>query len=257
MCELFGVCAKEKFRVNELLSAFYQHSKYHRDGWGLAVFRGQGAFVEKEPIKATDSAYLKRRMSHPIEESNLFAHIRFATIGRMDYCNCHPFMLEDQSGRNWTMIHNGTFFNGARLARFLDVQEGTTDSERLIMYIVESMNDAITEKGRPLDFGERFRILDEIICELAEGNKINMLLHDGEYMYVHTNCRKSLHRWTGEKRVIFATRPVTLEGWEQLPINQLLAYREGELTAEGTVHDGEFQDADHDYLALMSAYSEL
>ncbi|MBQ8151143.1 MAG: class II glutamine amidotransferase [Firmicutes bacterium] len=257
MCELFGVSARESFRVNELLDAFYHHSDEHRDGWGLAVFRGHGVSMEKEPVKATNSAYLIRRMSRDIEAANLFAHIRLATIGRIEYCNCHPFIWDDESGRTWTMIHNGTFFNGSKLTGYIDRQEGTTDSERFLLYIVDAMSAAYEKKGAELTFDERFEIIDDIIVALSDDNKINMLLYDGDYMYVHTNCEGSLYCWREEGKRIFATRPVVMDGWEQLPLNRLLVYKNGEMIREGTVHSNSFRDEDHDYAPLMSAFSEL
>lgn len=257
MCELFGVCAREEMRTNELLEAFFQHSRIHKDGWGIALFRGRGAFIEKEPVRATDSAYLKRRLSCAIDAANMFAHIRYATIGRMDYCNCHPFIMTDGGGRTWTMIHNGTFFDGSKLAKYVDRQEGTTDSERLLMYILEKIDEARSEAGGDLGRGERFRVIDGVMTELSFDNKINMLLYDGEYMYVHTNCKRSLHWHRADGRIVVATRPVVTDGWEQLPMNRLLVLKDGDVVFEGTDHGNEFRDEDHDYIALMSAYSEL
>lgn len=114
MCELFGLCAAEKYRVNELLDVFFHHSTEHKHGWGLAVFYGKGVSMEKEPVRALDSLYLRQRMTREIAGTNLLAHIRLATIGRIEYANCHPFIWDDNSGRTWTMIHNGTLFAGDR-----------------------------------------------------------------------------------------------------------------------------------------------
>lgn len=257
MCELFGVCAAERFRVNNLLEAFFYHSNECRDGWGLAVFRGKGVSMEKEPVKALDSKYLMQRLTRDVTASNLFAHIRQATIGRIEYANCHPFIWDDESGRTWTMIHNGTIFSADRIMPFRDVQEGTTDSERLLLYIVSCMSGVYRETGREADGPRRMRMIDDIIVELAEGNKLNLMLYDGEYMYVHTNCKGTLHYLSEPGKTIFATKPVLLEGWEHLPLNQLLVYKDGEIVFRGTDHGHEFHPEDHDMTSIMAAFSEL
>lgn len=257
MCELFGISAEKNFRVNELLDTFYSHSIEHKDGWGLAVFRGRGVSLEKEAVRAVDSSYLHQRLGKEISAANLLAHIRKATIGRMEYANCHPFIWDDGSGRTWTLIHNGTIFNGEVLAGYGKRQEGTTDSERVLLHIVDVMDRAFKEKGREPDFAERFALLDSVFTELSDGNKLIVLLYDGEYMYVHTNREGSLVEHREEGKRIFATRPVLLGGWDPLPMNRLLAYREGRLIREGTVHGHTFRDEEHDMTSLYSAFSEL
>ncbi len=257
MCELFGVCAAESMRANELLESFYQHSREHKDGWGLAVFHGAGVSLEKEPVKALDSVYLKRRLSRPVEAANLFAHIRYATIGRIEYANCHPFVWTDESGRTWTLMHNGTMFDSTALTPFLDSQEGTTDSERVLMYIVSCMNRETQKKQRPLSADERFEIMDRLVVELSFDNKLNLLVYDGELMYAHTNSEGSLYEHISPGRVLIATQPVRYDGWVPMPLNTLIAFRAGEPYLYGTRHDHDFHEEDHDMTSLMAAFSEL
>ena len=90
MCELFGVCSQNIIQANSLLEDFFSHSEKNPDGWGLVVFRRGAVTLEKEPLKATRSRYLKHRLSESVEGENIFAHIRAATIGNMDYSL--PFM---------------------------------------------------------------------------------------------------------------------------------------------------------------------
>lgn len=257
MCELFGVCAAENIRANELLDAFFHHSNVHKDGWGLAVFRGNAVTLEKEPEKAISSTYLKHRMSQPIIGSNMLAHIRYATMGRIEYANCHPFVWDDSSGRTWTLIHNGTIFEGDLLAPFVSMQEGTTDSERILLYIVSRMNEFIKETGRAPKVEERFAILDHITVDLSQGNKLNMILYDGEYMYVHTNCREGLHQWHKPGKYLFVTKPIVHGDWKAVGMNQLRAYRAGHEIFSGTVHPYEFRDEEHDMTWILAAYAEL
>ena len=130
MCELFGVSARDDFYANNYLKAFYAHSDFHPHGWGLACVSRNSALVEKESVKASESNYLRERLSQPITEKLLLAHIRYATIGNVEYKNCHPFTGKDCTGRRWTLIHNGTIFDYPALYPYLKTQKGDTDSER-------------------------------------------------------------------------------------------------------------------------------
>lgn len=208
MCELFGICSSEPFEANELLESFYNHSVEHKDGWGLAVFRRGAVSMEKEPVKAIDSLYLRQRLSCRVEGSNLLAHIRLATIGQINYSNCHPFIWDDES-------------------------------------------------GRALNADERFRVIDDIIVRLSAENKLNLIIYDGEIMYVHTNYRDSLNEWAASDKCVFCTRPLPTGSWHALPMNQLLAYKDGRRIKCGTIHYNEFLDEDHDFATLYSAFSEL
>ena len=257
MCELFGISSKKIVIANDWLRAFYSRSNEQKDGWGLAVFRGNAVSMEKEPVKASDSVYLKQRLSRNVEAEALFAHIRRATIGQIEYANCHPFIWDDASGRTWTLMHNGTIFRSDMLAGFKEKQEGATDSERILLYIIDKMDRFQQENGHAPDSGERFRLLDETVCALAPENKLNLMIYDGEYMYVHTNCRDTLHVSSNECMTAFATHPVTAEGWKQLPMNRLFAYKAGECAAEGTDHGAEYVENEQDLLTLYSAFSQL
>ena len=257
MCELFGICAKEPVSVNAWLHAFYRHSEEHRDGWGLAVFYDHGMVLEKEPVKAADSRYLNQRLSADLSVRNLFAHIRKATVGQIAYANCHPFARNDSSGRTWTLMHNGTMFNSACIFPYLADQEGTTDSERILLCIIDHIRAFQQKHGRIPDAGERFMILDDLIRKMAEGNKLNLMLFDGDTMYVHTNCKDTLFSRSIDGAAIFATKPVLTEGWKAVPANQLLAYRDGTLVRKGIPHSLTYIDNEHDLLTLYAAYAEL
>ena len=256
MCELLGISSKEILSATPLLDAFYQHSIAHPHGWGLAVFYGSGVSVEKEPVRALDSRYLQSRLSRDVKCSALLAHIRYATIGRIEYANCHPFVWDDKSGRTWTLVHNGTLFEGGPTKDFLECQEGSTDSERLLLYIVSRMN-AEYRGQEPPEEHRRFLIMDEIIHRLAPGNKLNLLVWDGENLYVHTNCRGTMYRWQDENKILFATKPLLFDGWIPVKRNQLLVCRDGKQIWSGRAHSWDFREEEVDMTSLFSAYSEL
>lgn len=134
MCELFGLTGPDEITVNEYLRTFFSHSADHPNGWGIAVLTGAEANIEKEPVAAFRSSYLKERLKTPLRAANLMAHIRFATRGYMRYENCHPFMKRDISGRPWILMHNGTIFSCPLLNNYIYTQRGQTDSERILLY---------------------------------------------------------------------------------------------------------------------------
>ena len=128
MCELLGISAKRRRAVTALLREFYSHAEKHPHGWGLARFADNAPpLIDKEPFTATAREHLRHLLEDGIEERTLLAHIRFATVGNLEYANCHPFTASDSSGRVWTLVHNGTIFGGATMNDYLGIQFGETE----------------------------------------------------------------------------------------------------------------------------------
>lgn len=251
MCELFGICAAHPILANPLLRAFYQHSEKNRDGWGMALFHGRSVSIEKEPLMASKSDYLKHRLETPIVERALIAHIREASIGRIEHANCHPFTGEDATGRTWTLAHNGTLFDGRLTATYKEKQLGTTDSERVLLYLLDALGEA------PELPEERFSLLEERIASLAENNNLSLLFYDGTYMYAHTNREAGLHVREAGGVALLATKPVFFGGWETLPMNTLHVFRDGALVWRGKPHEHTFVVGSKDMTTLFGAYAEL
>lgn len=257
MCELFGFSSEKGFVINEYLKEFYSHSDKHPHGWGLVRMEGNEAMIEKEPVQATKSGYLRERLTVPVEDRNVFAHIRYATIGNVDYRNCHPYTRKDATGRRWTMVHNGTIFDYWQLNKYFKLQSGGTDSERISMYLTDKVNENIQKLGRELSAKERFLLLDGIVSDMAKGNKLNLLLYDGEVTYVHTNYEKSLYYLEKEDSVLFSTQPLSEEEWKPVPFTTLLAYRNGKLLFTGTNHGNEYVDNEENLKFLYQTFSNL
>ena len=108
----------------------------------------------------------------------MIAHIRLATRGVMEYANCHPFVLRDNDHRCWTLAHNGTIFDYPRHNPYLHQQEGRTDSERILFFLVDQVNQRQSELGRSLRVEERLDLLDALVTDMAKGNKLNLLIYD-------------------------------------------------------------------------------
>lgn len=257
MCELFGICGKKEYQINNYLKEFFSHSENHPHGWGLAIMEGDESSVEKEPLKASKSLYLKRRLSVPVLAKIAFAHIRYATIGNEEYENCHPFTQKDNTGRRWTLIHNGTIFDYPPMSKYIKSQKGDTDSERILMYIVDKINRSGRTADNPWSKEERFCFLDCLVKKLSKGNKLNMLLFDGEVMYVHTNYANSLYYLKKEESIFFSTQPLGKEQWDPVPFTTLLAYEEGELLFTGTNHENEYIENAEDMKYIYQIFSNL
>ncbi len=193
----------------------------------------------------------------PVCEKNVFGHIRYATIGNVEFRNCHPYSIKDESGRRWTQIHNGTIFDFEPLARFSAMQSGDTDSERILLYLISEINREEKKKGGRLSGSDRFLLLDSLIVQMAKGNKLNLLLFDGEYMYVHTNYAESLYCLEKQESTLFSTTPLTKEEWKPVVMNTLLGYRNGKLMFQGTRHGHTYVDSEENLKYLYQIFSNL
>lgn len=263
MCELLGISAKQRRAVNAVLREFFSHAELNPHGWGLARFTGAGGvrlpqpLIDKEPCKATTSERLRGLLDADVEERMLLAHIRFASVGHPECVNCHPFTAADSSGRVWTLAHNGTIFHGEALNDYLSIQSGSTDSERVLLYLVDCIDRAQARTGRPLDAEERFDVLASEISTLADGNKLNLLICDGEVMYVHTNLKGTLHYSPDGDALIFSTKPLSTGTWTPVPFTRLLAVQDGAIVREAPSHGHEYVYDPEDYRYIYMGYAML
>lgn len=249
MCELFGFCSSKSYDVTDWLKEFYSHSSHHPHGWGLATFRGNTVSVEKEPICADDSNYLRSRLSVPITAPLLLAHIRKASVGALEFLNCHPFVKEDAGGRCWTLIHNGTIFQSEILEKYTEIQQGSTDSERILLYIVDNIDRLEERLGRGATEKERFDAVEESIAHIAPGNKVNLIIYDGEQLYVHANMASSLHYLKLSDAVLISTKPLSDAPWCEMPLSTVMTFRDGKEVCRG-------EDMHHVYVEPKADNSE-
>ena len=257
MCELFGLTGSDELTVNEYLKAFFRHSTRHPNGWGIAVFRGKDVNIEKEPEAAFRSSYLKARLKTPVRARNMMGHIRFATRGHMEYDNCHPFINEDISGRSWTFMHNGTIFDCPLLDQYLYTQIGQTDSERILLYMIDQINTETKKQGHALKDSERFDVIDRVVHDITDRNKVNFMLYDGNLFYVHVNMEDSMFVKRLGNSLLFVTRPTDDQQWEAVPLCQLPAYSNGRRVLTGTLHPNEYIADPEDMKLIFLDYAGL
>lgn len=257
MCELFGVTADKKINVNAYLQSFFRHSKVQPDGWGLALFDDNNISIEKEPVKASTSKYLEHRLQGKIQTAKMMAHIRRATMGEVNFNNTHPFSAIDESGRRWVLVHNGTIFEAPGLSKYQYSQQGSTDSERILLYIIDRVNSRFMQDPCGFDVNERLALIDEIILQVVPGNKLNLLLYDGDYFYVHKNEKGTLYTLEKPGITFFATRPLDEWEWKELPMNRLLVYKNGKKVYSGTEHEYEYVYNEEQMKHLFLDYAGL
>ncbi len=257
MCEIFGLTANKKLNTNKWLKEFFSHSDNHPNGWGIALFDGSNVSIEKEPKKASTSHYLKSRLEETIETYSLFAHIRLATIGDDSYSNSHPFVAFDNSGRAWTLVHNGTIFEAPILNGFHHFQKGSTDSERILLYIVDQVNKQLSNNPDFYKGERRFHLVENIVKELAPENKLNLLIYDGEYMYVHKNAAHTLYKNESSGACLFSTQKLSNYNWTEVADNTLLVYKDGSLVYTGTAHEHTYIEDPEKLKIIFMEYSHL
>ncbi len=257
MCELFGLTGPDEITVNEYLKTFVSHSPAHPNGWGLAFFDGKEIRLKKEPVAAFKSDYLKDYLKTTLRAANMMAHIRFATRGHMEYENCHPFMKRDKSGRTWVFMHNGTIFDCARLDKYIHTEIGQTDSERILLYMIDQLNDETAKQGHVLNAKERFNVIDRTVLEITAHNKVNFMLYDGSMFYVHKNMEGSMFVKHIGSSLLFATSPLDEGKWESVELCRLQAYKNGSPVFKGTIHQNEYFNDPEDMRLIFLDYALL
>ncbi|MCH5213225.1 MAG: class II glutamine amidotransferase [Oscillospiraceae bacterium] len=252
MCELFAASLRKPSAINEYLERFYSHSADHPHGWGLACINKNNVIIEKEPLRADKSHYLKERLSVPVSAPIVLAHIRYATIGHMKYENCHPYIGKDKYGRSWTLIHNGTIFDYPPLSNYKNEQSGDTDSERVLLYIIDNIN-----KNNAQTPEKRIETIEQAVEKMAPGNKLNLILFDGEQLYVHTNYKNSLYYRDTDNGIFISTTPLDDSGWVNVPFTRVLVYKDSELIFTAKNHGKEYVDNIEDTKYLYQIFSDL
>lgn len=262
MCELFAVNAKRPFEANRYLSEFFTHSHQHPHGWGIAVRSEEGSRIAdlasaehvggitlyKEPVAAYQSQLLPQVLAEPVVGRHITAHIRRSTGGQQSRENCHPFVGADMFGTEWTLAHNGILFNEGLSWNYKENETGETDSERALLFFLDVLDEAALRNGGPLDFNGRFDALASAVAQFSNLNRLNLIVSDGTYTYVHTNTDKyTLWYRPMEDAVVVSTQPLGGEAerdlWKPVPQYRLIAFRDGRIVRTSAPHGYVFCEA--------------
>jgi glutamine amidotransferase len=269
MCQLFAISADKPVNLRRELKDFFRGSFVHKHGWGYADFGGRRVYIKRETTPAYVSETARKLSQEGGPFQNAFFHLRYATIGAVEYENSHPLSAMDIMGRTWTIIHNGTIFDGTKTDPYFYQQSGGTDTERLLLYLIDEINKKSLAGRVPLTDKERFEVVDRTLQEVAPGNKLNVILSDSEIFYLHGNSRSGsrilgeygkndyLYRSLRDGVALFCTVPLDAEGWEPLPLNTVLAYKDGVQLFGGTAGGVEYIETDDDIKYLYLGVSAL
>lgn len=240
MCELLGINTNTSIDPRGYLSSFYSHSSRHPHGWGIMRCQKGKVNIVKEAVCALNSNIIDKIVQETEPQTNMLAHIRLATIGGTKYNNCHPFSDFDSCGRRWTMIHNGTIYSGAQLTKYLSKQIGDTDSERIFLYLLDEINKAISLNNAPLSAEQRCKVVSSIAAALSPRNKLNLMIYDGEILYIHKNMKDTLVYKELDNGYVISTQPLDDGYWQQVPMTQVFAFKNGRHIYSGAKHNHEF-----------------
>lgn len=164
------------------------HTDTHHDGWGIAFFEGAGVrhFVDHQAATASPVAELIKHF--PIKSTNVIAHIRKATQGRVALENCHPFVRE-LWGQYWVFAHNGDLKGFAPVLDGPYQPVGNTDSELAFCYLLQQLSRRF---GARAPAPPQLRAaLAELLPGIAAHGTFNMLLASGGHLYAH--CSTNLY----------------------------------------------------------------
>ena len=258
MCELFGLSSSFEYETGPVLREFFSHAVQNPHGWGLVNMSGSRPFVQKEAVSALKSETLRALLDSGVRTDLLIGHIRFATKGSISLTNTHPFRQASSDGTTWTLAHNGTVFSCDELTGYVHKQEGETDSERILDLLLDRIDRALLDKidaardatenasckecaDEILTVEERIRTIDELIHIVTPGNKINILISDGTLLYAHSNMKGSMYYHMEQGLAAVSSKPLeSMEGWTEMPLNTLLAFRDGECVYRGAPHENEY-----------------
>lgn len=229
MCEVFALNARRPTRANDELEVFFSHSITNPHGWGLSWRDESQVILHKEPLPASESEYIREVLSKDVSSRHIIGHIRNATTGARTYENCHPFVEEDATGSKWIIAHNGAVLNDNLLYGYEDRTEGDTDSEQVVLYLMDVLDEAEERAGGELDFSSKFDALASAVAHLSNGNKLNLVMDDGAATYAFTNTLdQTLFMRQREDECVFCTVPLDdSPEWEPVPRLSFLAVVDG------------------------------
>lgn len=263
MCQLLGmncntptdiVFSFEGFRLRGGLT------DSHADGFGIAFFEGHGVRLLQDDKPCAHSPVADLVQKYQIKSENVIAHIRKATQGQVHLVNTHPFVREIW-GEYWVFAHNGNLqkFNINSGEFFNPV--GTTDSEAAFCYLLEQLRQRFRYKPKDK---ELFAAITEITHELRQYGLFNYMLSNGDWLIAHASTLLfyiirqapfgeaalvdedvsidfSAVTTPFDRVAVITTLPLTCnEKWEQLAVNELIMFRQGEIVMRDCKQPAQF-----------------
>ena len=261
MCELFALSSQLPTRVTFSLEEFSRHGASDNglaDGWGLAFYDGPDAQLFRETRPAASSEWMKFILSHSYYSHCVMSHIRHATTGSVALRNTQPFSRV-LKGQRHVFCHNGDLEHiqsRIKLDQFSPI--GETDSEYGFCRLMNRLGTLWQGEAPTLD--ERIDVISEVFVELSCLGSANILYSDSEFLYAfahqrtqdngrmeapgiyyqerHCDCDPDALQDSGvqvhnmaQDLVLFASVPLSIEGWHACAASQLMVVKRGKVIA--------------------------
>jgi len=216
MCRIFGFRSVINSQVHTSLvqadNALEQQSLRHPDGWGVSYYVNGYPHVVKSDRTALDDSIFKK-VSGVVSSQTVIAHIRNATLGKVNILNTHPFQFG-----NWTFAHNGNIKNfdkyrdeiisniAPELKRFI---LGTTDSEAFFYFLLTRLQEKVEldEKDCPIETLSYVvrNAIEELVSIIGEYSKVDDAAETETYLtFIITNGQTMLAHHGG-KNMFYST----------------------------------------------------
>ncbi len=196
MCQLLAMNCNVPTDIVFSFTGFASRSPEPRDGFGIAFFEGRGLRCLVDSASAASSPIAELVRHWPIRSTNVIAHIRKATVGRVALENCHPFVRE-LWGRYWVFAHNGDVPGFAPMLHGAFRPVGDTDSERAFCWLMQELDKNHATVPTPEALAET---LSELASVVSRHGSFNFCLSNGHALFAH--CSTSL--WYLERRHPFS-----------------------------------------------------
>jgi glutamine amidotransferase len=229
----------------------------HKDGWGIAWYEERDLRLVKEAHPAAGSACVRFIQGNPFVTPFALSHVRKATRGAVALRNCQPFVRElggawhafAHNGDLPGIVDAAPLQPGA----FRPI--GETDSEQALCALLERLRplwqgpDRVPGPlpGRAPELAARLRIVEAFAAELRALGPANFLYCDGDALFAHADRRRQddgtirppglwwlarqcpaggelataglrIEAHDAEQEVVlFASVPLTAEGWSAIP----------------------------------------
>lgn len=260
MCELFAMSARRPANIRLSLSELATHGGVvgpHRDGCGVAFYDETDVRCFREVGPVEGSKLLAMLERHDYLSHTTLVHLRKAIQGGRALKNTQPF-LREFGGRMHSFTHNGMLSGieaAEPLSRFLPV--GDTDSEHAFCVLMGAM--AELWRGRAIPALElRLQVFTTFAQRVRALGPANFIYSDGDALFVHADQRTQddglvappglymlnrrcsehgqlptmapikLRQQASDQAVtLFASVPLTEEGWSPLQRGEVVVARQG------------------------------
>lgn len=118
-----------------------------------------------------------------------------------------------------------------------------------MLFLLDVLDEAALRSGGALDLDATVDALAGALSQISNLNRLNLIMDDGTYTYVHTNTSEdTLHfRQLADDAIVFSTKPLGGEAerdlWKPVPRDRLIAYRDGQLVRTSIPHGYMFCEA--------------